>query len=122
MGAPRAPFCHYSVTTSAIDIGLYASGMLQWFYGSSLLVPSQLTSPPAASFCAPTCHYTCQMPNTVQEKKERPYGFKFDEEAAALVHLLRHASPADFKKYCPDLEQHGACTGVDDMFAQPRAR
>ena len=58
---------------------------------------------------------SAEMPKTKGEKKDRPYVFYFGEEAAALVHLLRAMGPDEFRKYCPDIELHGACTQPDDM-------
>ena len=55
------------------------------------------------------------MPKTAQEINERPYIFKFGEEAAALIYLLRAADATTFRKYCPDIENHGSITGADDI-------
>jgi hypothetical protein len=57
------------------------------------------------------------MPQTDAESTNGAYGFKFDEEPAAIVHLLRASDPVDFKKMCPDLEQHGRSTGAGAMFS-----
>jgi hypothetical protein len=55
------------------------------------------------------------MPKTTAETQDRPYGFKFHEAGAALVHLLRAMPPGEFHKFCPDMEQHATCTQPDDM-------
>ena len=55
------------------------------------------------------------MPKTAQEINERPYILKFGEEAAALIYLLRAADATTFRKYCPDIENHGSITGADDI-------
>ena len=57
------------------------------------------------------------MPQTKAEPTDGQFKFGFGEEAAATVHLLRATTPVNFKKICPDLEQHGSCTSAGAMFS-----
>ena len=57
------------------------------------------------------------MPQTNAEPTDGKYLFGFGEEAAATVHLLHATTSVNFKKICPDLEQHGSCTSAGAMFS-----
>ena len=59
---------------------------------------------------------TCQMPKAKEPKEEKPYGFYFNEKAAALIQLLRHCDLATFHKFCPDISNAARSgLGADDI-------
>ena len=51
----------------------------------------------------------------IKEKKTRPHAFFYSNDAAAVVYLLRASDSTTWKKFCPDIENHGAATGADDI-------
>ena len=51
----------------------------------------------------------------IKEKKTRPIAFFYSNDAAAVVYLLRASDSTTWKKFCPDIENHGAATGADDI-------